>query len=96
MEFSQPAPAGPRHASELKSALPAVLAEFGHRCPGTCQAAAEGLDANVWFTRRNPMGDVCRNFALVVIDTTPFAGPLTAGFGCSSRSTTAPAPTGST
>lgn len=44
---------------------------------GTCQAAAEELHANVWFTRRSPRGSVRRNLALVVIDTTPFPGPLT-------------------
>lgn len=77
MELSQLAISGPRHAPELNPVLLELLADLGHRCPGTSQAATEELGANVWFARRNPAPLDRRDLTLVVIDTTLYRGSLT-------------------
>lgn len=62
--------------SELEPALHTVLADIGHRCPGTCRTAAEELRADAWFTRRRSAADIRGHFALIVLDTTSYRGSL--------------------
>ncbi len=61
--------------SPSRPCLSAVLLDLGHACAGACRAAAEELVAEVWFARHGPVRSARRCSAVVVIDTTGYAGP---------------------
>ena len=58
------------------SSLAPVLASLGHDCPGSCRAAAEELQATVWFVRRRAPGAGRADATLVVLDAGDYDGPM--------------------
>jgi len=67
----------PAEASSSRPCLSAVLVDLGHPCPRACRSEGEELGAQVRFARRRPLRDSRQYSALVVIDTTAYAGSVT-------------------